>query len=293
MDEPAWHWGSMSLSFSSLTIFAAVIICLAMTYIDGRRKALPESRLVDFLLLSLVAGIAGGRLLYAAIFEPLYYFQQPLRLLYIKDCNFSFWGGLACAFLVVSIWAYRCNLIAERYLDAAAPALAFCLSLGYTGLQLKGVLMNSYYPWAIIHEGFPRHPDGAYAIVLLTALYYILKLRRRRAAYEGELFFWFLCGCGLINILLDFFRDLPAALCIFTAGQLFSMAVVAFAIYFIAAGPRMYIPSPYLSRAACRHKPGESAALFIWHFFLTGGLVLLYYLIHRPPTFLYALFQHC
>ena len=292
MDEPAWSWGVMTISLSSLTFLAAVLICLSMTYADGRRKALPEPMLVDFLLLSLVAGMAGGRLLYAVFFEPLYYFEQPLRLLYLQDCNFSFWGGLACAYVVVSIWAYRGNLIVERYLDAAAPALAFSLSGGYTGCQLKGAIMGTPYPWAIIDEGLTRHPDGAYAIVLLLMLYLILKLRRHRAAYEGELFIWFLCGSGVINILLDFIRDLPAVWGVFTAGQLFSMVVVAFTLFFITAGPRIYISSPYLGRTAYRRRSGETAQLLLWHLFLTGALVLSYYLIHRP-TFLDALFLHC
>ncbi len=291
MDEPAWSWGVMKISLSSLTFLAAVIICLVMTYAGGRRKALPEPMLVDFLLLSIAAGMAGGRLLYAVFFRPLYYFEQPLRLLYLQDCNFSFWGGLACAYVAVSIWAYRGNLIVERYLDAAAPALAFCLSCGYTGYELKGAPMDIPHPWAIIDEGLPRHPDGAYAIVLLMMLYLVLKLRRRRAAYEGELFVWFLCGSGVINILLDFTRDLPALWGVFTAGQLFSMVVVAFTLFFITAGPRIYISSPYLGRAAYRRRSGATALLLLWHLFLTGGLLMSYYLIHQP-TFLDALFLH-
>lgn len=292
MAEPAWRWGIVTLSFSSLTFFAAVIICLVLTYIDGGRKALPEAKLVDFLLISLVAGMAGGRLLYAVIFEPLYYFEQPLRLLQIQDCNFSFWGGLACAFVLLSLWAYRGNLIVERYLDAAAPALAFGLSCGYTGFPLKGAPLNTSYPWAIVDAGFSRHPDGAYAIVLLMVLYFILKLRRRRTAYEGELFFWFLCGCAVINFALDFTRDLPAVWGIFTAGQLFSLVVVAFTVCFIAAGPKAFVSSPYMSRTARQKKPGETASLLLWHLLLTGGLVLSYYLIHQPML-LDVLFPHC
>lgn len=103
-----------------------------MTYIEGRRRLLPEPKLIDFLLLGLVGGIAGGRVIYAALFDPAYYFEQPQRLLYFQDCGFSFWGGLAGALLVIFIWGYRENLIVERYLDAAAPVLAFSL------LQLYG-----------------------------------------------------------------------------------------------------------------------------------------------------------
>lgn len=286
MYEPAFCWGALNLPFSSLTFFAAVVICLVMTYIEGRRKMLPESRLIDFLLLALVGGMAGGRLVYAALLDPVYYFGQPLRLLYIQDCSFSFWGGLTCAFVVISFWAYRGNLIVERYLDAAAPALAFCLSCGYIGAQLQGGPMDTPFPWAVIDGGGHHHPDGAYAIILFMAVYLVLKRRHPRAAYEGELFIWFLLGCSAINILLDFIRNLPRVWGIFTAGQLFSIVAAAFALFFIIAGPQITISFSYLGRTAYRQKPAETAALFLWHLLLTGGMVLSYYWIHRPPTFL-------
>lgn len=286
MSEPVLRWGALNLPFSSLAFFTAIIIGLVMTYIEGRRKLLPEAKLIDFLFLALVGGMIGGRLVHACIFDPGYYFEQPLRLLYIQDCGFSFWGGLTCAFIAISIWASRGKLIAERYLDAAAPALAFCLSCGYISARLWGGFMDTPLPWAIISEGGSRHPDGAYAIILLMTVYLILKRRRYRAAYEGELFFWFLLGCSMSNILLDFIRDIPGVWGIFTAGQLFSMVVVAFTIYFIIAGPQISIPHSYLRRTGYRRRPVETAAVVLWHFVLTGAMVLLYYWIQNPSIFL-------
>lgn len=283
MHEPVWRWGVLDLPFSSLTFFAAVVIGLVMTYIEGRRKLLPESRLIDFLLLALVGGIAGGRVIYAAFFDSAYYFKQPLRLFHLQDCGFSFWGGLGCALVVILIWAYRENLIVERYLDAAAPALAFCLSCGYIGSQLRGGAMNTPFPWAVFAGGAHHHPDGAYAIILFMIVYFLLKRRRPEAVYEGELFIWFLLGCSVINILTDFIRELPRVWEIFTAGQLFSAVVAAFALFFITAGPRIPMPSSYLRRTVYRRKSAETAAFLMWHLILTAGMVLAYYWIHRLP----------
>lgn len=286
MSEPIWRIGSLYLPLSSLMFYAAVVLALALIYFEGRRKLLPESRLIDFLLLSLLGGMIGGRLIHAAIFDPHYYFGQPVRLLYIQDCGFSLWGGLISAIVLISIWAYRGNMIVERYLDAAAPALAFCFSLGYVGAHLQGRLTTAAYPWLVACEDGYCHPDGAYAIILLMLLYVILKERRWRAAYEGELFFWFLLGYSVINILLDFLRDLPLVWSVFTAGQLFSMVLFIVVLIFIVAGSQIALSASYLSRTLHRPRPAERTMLFLWHLILTGVMVLSYYFIHQTSTFL-------
>lgn len=280
MHGPVWRWG---LPVSSMAFFAAVVIGLVITYIEGRRKLLPGPKLVDFLLLALVGGIAGGRVVYAAIFAPAYYFQQPQRLFYFQDCGFSFWGGLACALVLILIWGYRENLIVERYLDAAAPALSFALAFGYIGSQLWGRAMAAPLPWAVMAGEKCRHPDGAYAIILFVALYAFLKRRRSRARFEGELFGWFLFGSSVINILLDFVRDLPRAWGAFTVGQLFSLAVGAFALLFVIAGPQVSFTYSSPSRPLYRRSPAGLAAFCFWHLILAGLMVLAYYWIHRLP----------
>lgn len=286
MHELSWRWGALKLSFSNLTLFTAVVVGLIMVYVEGRRKLLPEQKLIDFLLIGLVGGLIGGRLAYGVLFNLTYYLEKPVRLLYFQDGGFSFWGGLVSAFILVSLWANRKKLIVERYLDAAAPALAFSLSWGYTGSPLGGVHMESSFPWALTAGGAVYHPDGAYAIILFMSIYYILKLRRSRAAYEGELFIWFLLGCGLNTIMLDFVRELPRACGFLTAGQLFSLVVVVLSFFFIAFSPKINIVSSYLDRSIYRQKHvAETVAFFLWHLLLTGGMVLLYYWAHRPLIF--------
>ena len=276
--------GNPESSIGRPYFFAAVIIGLVMTYIEGRRRLLPEPKLIDFLLLGLVGGIAGGRVIYAALFDPAYYFEQPQRLLYFQDCGFSFWGGLAGALLVIFIWGYRENLIVERYLDAAAPVLAFSLSCSYMGSQLRGSPMETPFPWAVIAGEKYYHPDGAYAIILFMIVYCLLKRRRPGAKFEGELFIWFLLGSSIINILLDFVRDLPRLWGIFTAGQLFSIAVAAFALFFIAAGPHISITYSYLRQPLYRRSLAASAIFYLRHLILAALMVLAYYWIHRPPN---------
>ncbi|HPU00897.1 MAG TPA: prolipoprotein diacylglyceryl transferase [Bacillota bacterium] len=284
MHEPVFQWGSLNLPVSSLAFYTAMLIGLAMAYLEGRRKLLPGTRVIDFLLLALVGGISGGRLVYAAMFAPAYYFQQPQRLFFFHDGGFSFWGGLACALVLIFAWGSRERLIVERYLDAAALPLAFSLSWGYMGSALRGGPMGAPLPWAIAVKGQYYHPDGAYAILFFMALYAFLKRRRDRSRFEGELFSWFLLGAGAINILLDFSRELPRAWGIFTVGQLFSLAVFAAALFFVAAGPQMSFTYSSSSRPLQRRSAAATAVFYAWHILLAGLMVLAYYWFHRFPN---------
>lgn len=285
MEVVVWQWGPFSIAVFSLTFFSAVVISLVMFFVESRRKYLPEQRVVDFFILALVSGICGSRLVYALLFNLQYYLENPIHLFRLQDGGMSFWGGLIPAFIVVSIWAARKQVIVERYLDAAAPALVFGLALGNVGLAPQGKPMPALLPWGIAVGDTYHHPDGAYAVILLVALLFMIWWRRPRVAYEGELFIWFLLGYGLINLGLDFTRLNTAVLGIFSAGQVVSLAVVLFAFYFSLAGPKMLTSSPYLGRKIYAKK-SKSAALFrtVLFLLLSGGMVALYYLTHRLPT---------
>lgn len=284
MEAVFWQWGPFSIAVYSLAFFSAAVIGVIMVYAGGRRKYLPEQRLIDFIILILVAGITGSRLTYALLFDFHYYYQHPVYLFRLQDGGLSFWGGLLAALIAVSIWAARKRLVVERYLDAAAPALVFALALGRIGYALQGKAMPAALPWGLVFEEGYCHPDGAYAIVLLMVLFFVIRHRRPGAAYDGELFIWFLLGYGLINFGLDFVRAVRPVLSVFSAGQLASLAAVIFSLIFIFAGPKISI-TPYLGRTMRVKKTAAAVLGQVFLFLLlSGGMVTLYYLAHRSPS---------
>ncbi len=286
METVVWEWGPFSVAVFSLAFIVAVVVGLVMVFAEGRRKFLSELRVVDLIILSLAGGISGSRLTYTLLFNQDYYLKNPVHLFRLQDGGMCFWGGLLIALLVVSIWAARKNLIVERYLDAATPALITALALGNIGFALRGAAMPYALPWSVEVGGVYYHPDGAYAIVLLMFLLFIVWKRRLINVYEGELFIWFLLGYSLINLVLDFSRAERPLLWIFTPGQLISLAAASFALYFILAGPKIIATSsPYLRRKSL-NQGSRYQTLFqvLWFAALSGGMLALYYLSRRPLT---------
>ncbi len=283
MDMTVWQWGPFSIGVFSLTFFAAVLTGLVMVFAEGKRKRLSDQRIIDFIIIAVVSGIAGSRLLYVLVFDLSYYLGNPAHFFRLQDGGMSFWGAIVFSLVILWIWAWRKSLILERYLDAAAPALTVGLALGYSGSALHGRAMLSNYPWGISVGEATNHPDGAYMIVLLIALFFIIRRRRPKAAYEGELFVWLTLGYGLINLGVDLFRNTVSFFWILTAGQLASLAAVFLSIIFIVAVPKSYCASFYLGQNKYGIKlKGFSLLQIIFFLLLTLPMLLLYYQVHQP-----------
>ncbi|MEW5784428.1 MAG: prolipoprotein diacylglyceryl transferase family protein [Bacillota bacterium] len=286
MEAVVWQWGPFSIAVFSLAFFVAVISGLFITFAEGRAKHLPEQRIIDFIALSLVSGIAGSRLVYALFFDLAYYLENPIHLVRLQDGGLSFWGGLAVAVITVFIWAIRKKVIIERYLDTAAPALAAGLALGHIGALLRGKPMHYPYPWGIRAGELLYHPDGAYMIIFLVALLFVIRRRRSKLAYEGELFVWFLAGYGLLNFGVEFFRTGTPFLGLLTAGQVAALAVLLFIFLFMLGGSKIYTASYSTWKLDQGQSKFGPFLRLIWYLGLTALLIALYFYVRQPFSFL-------
>lgn len=278
METVVWEWGPFSLPVFSIAFFAGVLAGLCILFVEGRRRLLPDNRIIDFMILSLVTGIAGGRLTYALLFDYDYYRENPVFLFRLQDGGMSFWGGVIPAFVVILIWAARKGLVAGRYLDSAAPAVIFGWAVGNIGAYLHGKAMHVNYTWGILFDEVSYHPDGAYAILLAMILFFLIWNRRRCNLYEGGLFAWFLIGSSVINLLLEFFRETDAVAGILSPGQLASLLVLVVTVFFMIAGSHRSMATQYMSRGYLE-RPSRPAAILqlFWLASLTAAMIMLYF----------------
>ena len=277
-----WQWGPFSIDYYSLLFFTAVLTGLIMVLAEGRRKRLPDQRMLDFTILTVISGIFGSRLSYVLLLDLSYYLQDPVRFFRLQDGRMIFWGGIVFSLIMLSLWAGRKRLTLGRYLDAAAPALTIGLALGFSGTALYGREMLSKYPWGISLGEATYHPDGAYMIVCLIALFLIIWRRRPKSAYEGELFVWFILGYGLIILGVDFFRDSASFVWILTAGQTASLVALFITALFILSGPKSYSASFYMGHNPYEPKFKGAVLQSIFCLLLTVLLLLIYYHLHQP-----------
>ncbi len=279
-------WGPFTISVFSLSFSAAILIALIAVIVAGMKERLPFQVIIDFILIGMVCGIIGGRVAHILIFNRNLYFRHPEQIVCLQDGGISFWGGFLLTLVVVMAWAVRRNHSLEPFLDVAAPALALGLSIGRIGYPWQGKIMSSFYPWGIVQEEQLAHPVGAYAIILLMLLYFYLLRCRRQVHYKGELMCIFIAGYGLINLVTDFFSDLPVVWGKITAGQLVSLVMVFLVIIYMIGGSKIYSSSYYFNRKIYIPPSSRLKPLFklIWAILFIVGQLYLYFMVNGFPA---------
>ena len=216
--------------------------------------------LVGYLMIGM---LLGARVVYAIVYEPGHYRDDPLEFFRLWHGGLSFHGaviGMTTACLAfarvhrVPFWE-----VADTLALAGTPGLFF----GRLGNFINGELYGrpSGMPWAMVFPAdpmqLPRHPSQLYeAVAEGVILFLVLRTLERwsvaRGRYRpGLLAGAFLIGYGVLRILLEFTRQpdpqLGFVLGPFSMGQVLSAAMVAAGVVVLAA---VFVPRPNVSGAA-------------------------------------------
>jgi phosphatidylglycerol:prolipoprotein diacylglycerol transferase len=186
------------------------------------KQGLTRVKLVDFedmLFLAMLGAIIGGRLGFALFYQPGYYLQHPVEILFLWQGGMSFHGGLLG--VVLSLWFFA-KTKQYRFLelgDLIAPLVPLGLAAGRLGNFINGELWGrpSDLPWAMIfpaaQDGIARHPSQLYQFALEgIALFVIIWWFARKPRPLGQVSGVFLVGYGALRFLAEFGREPDAFL---------------------------------------------------------------------------------
>lgn len=202
-----------------------------------RQYPLDRESIADLLFYAVIGVVAGGRLGYTLFYQPAYYLQHPLEILYVWQGGMSFHGGLIGVALVLFWFAHRRIMPLLQLGDLTVAAVPIGLGLGRIGNFINGELWGrpTDLPWGVI---FPaagpqlRHPSQLYeaileGVVLLLVVYGLHRLGARRGVPVAV----FLLGYGLARFSVEFVREPDTHLGFLwggaTLGQLLSLPMVA------------------------------------------------------------------
>ncbi len=101
----------------------------------------------------------------------------------------------------------------------------------------------------------PLHPSQLYISASMLLLFVVLMILRRRGMSHDGIVGWSLIGYGVANFLIEFVRQEPKILFLFTAGQIIEMAVTALGVYVLIGAHR---PTPGSSAPDTTGRSAES-----------------------------------
>jgi phosphatidylglycerol:prolipoprotein diacylglycerol transferase len=209
---------------------------------------------VDDLLLFMTVGVvAGGRLGFVLLYEPQYYFANPLEIPALWKGGMAFHGALLGCGAAIALFAVRNKVSARSAMDVCAAAVPLGLFFGRLANFINGELFGrpSDVPWAMVFpaakleyaaiEPTPRHPSQLYEAALEgLALFLVLRVlthSKMSLQSPGLTTGVFLIGYGLARSFGELFRQFDPAHAFsaygFTPGIVYSIPMILLGIWFV------------------------------------------------------------
>lgn len=184
---------------------------------EARRLKLDEDRLVTVILVALVAGVLGARVLY--VFEHIDQFQREWAgALALWQGGLTLYGGIVAGTLAGLLVARRMGQPIWVVADVLTPSLALGTMFGRVGCFLNGCCYGrpTGHSWGVTFPGdsyaglefgnAPLHPSQLYAAFAGLVLFLVFWALRTRNTAPGVRFWAFLASFAVLRVGIDFTR---------------------------------------------------------------------------------------
>lgn len=194
--DPEIHLGPLTLAWHGLTIAIGIVLGTVVATRYARGRDLDPDRVQTLVIILVIAGIAGSRLLYLAQNDPAG-LVNPAD--WIGSQGFSFYGALVAAPAAVALYLRREGLTLH-YLDALAAGFPLGMAVGRVGDFISGEHYGGQtdLPWGVRYTdpdalvpapGVAYHSGGLYEIVLALVMVAVLTPLWRRLRSPTALLF--------------------------------------------------------------------------------------------------------
>jgi len=226
-------------------MFLAVAFVISVLFIlkDAKKEGLDPGSMLDCVVIILLSGVLGGRLLFVAI-NWKEYLSFPGRILLLHEGGLAFQGALAGA-VVGGLFAARAKHIPFwKGADVFAPYIALGQAIGRIGCFFNGccygIPSDSGIRVLFPGHGTERIPAQLYSSALLFGLFALLVYAGKKRRFRGFLFSLYLRSYGALRFFMDLMRDdNPGVLGMMKLSQILSLVILsagAGCYYFLKKG---------------------------------------------------------
>ncbi|MGQ9532075.1 MAG: prolipoprotein diacylglyceryl transferase [Desulfotomaculales bacterium] len=239
LNPVAFHVGPLVVRWYGIFMVTAMIVGTVYFVRRGKQQGIHEDLLLNLVLLVLLAGIAGARLLFVLVNFPAWFVHDPVQVLKLYQGGLAWHGGLGAGLLAGWLYCRARGLNAQRLADLTVPGLALGYMLVRVGNIFNQEVLGRFT--ALGFERWPTQPIGAAIALVLLARYFLLQRQTPPAGYQFWSFvFYHQLLRGLVEETL---REMPLALpvyldpyrgiALFTLGQLVTPVILVLAWWFM------------------------------------------------------------
>jgi phosphatidylglycerol:prolipoprotein diacylglycerol transferase len=208
---PILQIGPAAIPTSALIILVSLWLGLSLAEKYASRYRVDPDTLFNLVIIGLISGIIGARLIYAAShLEP--FLHSPLNLFSRNSGLLDPIGGAASGVIAMLVYGNRKNLALWPILDALTPLLVIgTVGIGFSHLASGDAFgIETNLPWGIQLWGMKRHPSQIYEILAALLIYWIIwpPIGKSKVAQRegGGTFLFFLALTAGSRLFLEAFR---------------------------------------------------------------------------------------
>lgn len=207
-----FHVFGIPIHFFGVMIAVGILAALWVARKEIKRKNLELDKLYDLATYTLLAVVIGARIFYIVFYRLSYYMENPIDIIKVYEGGLSVHGGIVGGLIVAIVYVRRHQLDFWSYADAIVPGVILAQGIGRVGCDVFGKIMSSGYPWGIEIQGELVHPVQLYEALLNYIVFYVLWQKRKRVAYKGQLFVWYLLFFSINRGVVEIFRYNPTVI---------------------------------------------------------------------------------
>jgi phosphatidylglycerol:prolipoprotein diacylglycerol transferase len=236
----AFSIGPLAVRWYGLMYVVGITVGLLVAWPYARSKGFAQSQLEKVVLWAVPAGLVGARL-YFVLQQPLGpYLAEPWRILAAWEGGMAFYGAIFAVVIVLLVAGWRMKISILKLLDMGALFAVVGQFFGRIGNIINGDVIGypTNLPWGVVYANpnsfAPRHdiayqPAAAYEALINILLFGLLWWLRNKLK-PGMLFFVYIIGYSLSQIIVFIWRDNEVIFLGLKQAQLTAMAVIVVAV---------------------------------------------------------------
>lgn len=206
---PIFQIGPVALQVPGLVLLAGLWIGLTLSERRARRRGEDPGHLYNLVFISLITGVIGARLSYAATY-PNAFTTDPRSLVSLNPGLLDPLAGALIAAAAAAIYLIRKNLPLWSTLDALTPLIAVMgIAIGISHFASGSAFgIPTQVPWGIQLWGATRHPTQIYEIMLATFTLIVIMFLDRTSwsLTPGNIFLSFISLSAVSRLFLEAYR---------------------------------------------------------------------------------------
>lgn len=207
--------GSFEIKWYGLLIATGFLLAVLYAMFMCKKMNINRSRLLDTIIVGLIAGVIGARLYYVVFYPGDKFVKDPLSIFYIHEGGLGIYGGIIGALLIGGLFAKFRKLNVFAVLDIGVLGFLIGQAIGRWGNFVNQEAFGgpTSMPWGMVSQNTlavspdPVHPCFFYEsmwCILGFILLHIFTTKFRR--FDGQTFLLYLIWYGTGRFFIEALR---------------------------------------------------------------------------------------